>query len=102
MLPSAPSGTLTPFARVSPVGKFTVEVPGLLSRTGVRLSQPAAVAPVTVRLPVTAMAFTGTLMDASPGLRPVTWKVLAAPTSSGPSNPLPVRESRSRFGAMLT
>src|SRR5688572_20321079 len=61
-------------------------------------SQPPEVWPVTVRLPVTAMAFVGTLIAALPGFRFVTWKVRAIPVVSGPLKPLSRRESSSRLG----
>src|SRR3989304_2799442 len=59
-LPSGPSVTVTPLARVSPAGKLGVEVAGEVVGSGVSERKPARLAPVIVRLPVTATAPAGT------------------------------------------
>ena len=50
----------TPFARMSPSGKFRIEVVGLTTAVRVIETKPAAVWPTTVRLPVIASAPAGT------------------------------------------
>ena len=58
-VPLAARGTMTPLARVSPLGRLIVDVVGWFVGTGPSDSQPPAVSPVTVRLPVTATAPAG-------------------------------------------
>ena len=62
-VPEAPSGTVTPLARVSPTTKLIVEVSGTtpLVRLGATVTYPYRVWPTIVTLPVTAVASTGML-----------------------------------------
>ena len=55
-VPPFPRGTVSPLARLSWRGKLSVEVDGAPSAEGVTVNHPPHVCPVTVRLPVTAMA----------------------------------------------
>src|SRR5664279_597107 len=83
---------ITPLARLSPALKLIVElVPEVEepSRT-----QPCTVAPVTVRLPVTAIALAGTPCP------PATPKNLGWPETKLPERPSPMRESRIRTGGI--
>src|ERR1035437_5930409 len=89
-VPPAPRATVTALARSSPTGRLRVELPGLLVATGPMEKQPLLIWPVTVRLPVTAIAPAGT---------PLTVKVRAAWLVNGPDRPpVPLRVSRTRFG----
>src|SRR3989304_2463413 len=92
-LPSGPSVTVTPLARVSPAGKLSVEVAGGVVGSGVSERKPARVAPVIVRLPVTATAPAGTPP------RPATTNVRAVFAPKAPARPLPTRVSSRRAGA---
>jgi hypothetical protein len=56
-----PSLTVSPVARLSPLGKYRLAVGGALRASGPRVRKPAAVWLVTVRVPVTATADAGTL-----------------------------------------
>ena len=88
--------TVTPLARLSPSGKLSVEVVGLLVGVGVSETKPALVCPVTVRLPVTATAFEGTPPC------PVTANVRATPELKAPARPMLERVSRIRAGVSGT
>src|SRR3990172_12564673 len=87
-LPSGPSVTVTPFARVSPAGKLIVEVDGLVVGSGVSERKPARVALVIVRLPVTATAPAGTPP------RPATTNVRPGFAPKAPARPTPPRAAR--------
>src|SRR5512135_1518263 len=98
-LPAVDSGTVTPVARLSPLGKLSDEVGGLLLGVGVRASQPMLVWPVTVRVPVMATAPVGTFLVGSATLRPVTWKVPATWLWMWVGRPFATRLSTIRLGA---
>ena len=70
--------TVTPLARLSPTGKFRVEVVGLATGSARARCSPV-VCSVTVRLPVTATAPGGTPP------RPPTWKVRGCRPRTGRS-----------------
>src|SRR5215210_9469602 len=93
-LPSASSRTVTLLARTSPVGKLSVDDEGLDVRVGPRNRNPAEVCPVTVRLPVTAVASPGT------GPQPVMQKVRGTRLVNRPASPSGARVSRNRVGAI--
>jgi hypothetical protein len=76
-------------ATVCRLTKFTVDVVGAATGTGVRLTKPAADGAVTVRLPVMAMALDGTLTVESDGNLFVTWSVRGFLAVSGPIRPTP-------------
>ena len=84
---------MTPLARVSPLGKFRVELVGLAIGSGPRNTNPAWVEAVVVKLPVTADASAGTPP------RPVTWNVRGPQGVERPGEAeCPVRVSSRRAG----
>src|SRR5450759_2109140 len=87
--------TVTPLARVSPAGAFTVEHcmdDGLAGIEGPTKAQPLPVGFTRVRLPVTASAPAGTRV-------PVTWNLRATLVTNLPLRAVPKRLSRTRPGA---
>src|SRR5664279_4945804 len=98
MPPLGVRGTVTLLARVSPSGKLRVDVRGTFWGVVVRATNPGAVWPVTVRLPVTATAAAGTFWVVSRGTCPVTWNDAATLAVSADPRPIPLRESTSRLG----
>ena len=97
-LPSPASLTVTPSARVSPAGEFTVE---LFKVAGFKIDGPTKAQPVlegvtTVRLPVTASAPLGT---PSPTALLATGKLRGTPVANLPLRPVPLRLSRTRAGS---
>src|ERR1035437_3672146 len=89
--------TVTALARSSLSGKLRVELVGLFIATGPIERKPRLLCPVTVRLPVTAMAPDGTLAC------PVTVNVRATCELKAPDRPpVPSRESRTRVGVSGT
>src|SRR3990172_5264706 len=95
-LPSGPSVTVTPFARVSPAGKLSVEVDGLVVGRGVSERKPARVALVIGRFRAPATAPAGTPP------RPATTNVRAVFAPKAPLRPLPTRVSSRRVGSSGT
>ena len=74
---------------------------GVLSIVGVSDRYPDALWPVTVRVPVTAMADEGTLVELTPGVRPVTWRLTPVPAVSLAERPFLTRVSRMRLGVRV-
>src|SRR5665811_1592372 len=95
-VPVPDRATVTPLARLSPTGKLSVLVVGLLVGLGVSATKPALVWFVTVRLPVTATAPAGTPPC------PLTAKVRAVAEVKVPERPVPLRVSRRRAGVSET
>src|SRR6185295_672408 len=89
--PDPLSGPTNPFAMTAPVVKLIVDVVGALSGSGVADTEPFAVDPVTVMLPVTATAASGTPQW------PLTWRVFATLVAS-----LPWRPDRTAGGRVST
>jgi hypothetical protein len=95
-VPPGETGAVTPLARVSAAGKFSVDVLGLAVGSSVRATQPAELVLTTVRLPVIAAAVDGTVL---PGTRVST---LGVPETKGPASPVMTRLSRARLGTSGT
>jgi hypothetical protein len=83
-VPVVLSAAVTPFARFWPATKFSVDVRGLVTGSGVRATKPTYVAFVMVRLPVTATAVFGTLVAGLLGNWFHTWKVYGTWFARGP------------------
>src|SRR5687767_10162946 len=90
-------GTVMPFARLSPTGKFRFDVVGLDWGVLVIEMYPAPPWPTTVRLPVMASALTGI------ELAPAMLSALGTPFWNAPLSAMlmPGRVSRIRFGVSL-
>ena len=95
-MPLPERATVTPVARLSPTGKLSVDVVGLLVGLGVSETNPGLVWSVTVRLPVTATALEGTPPC------PPTANVRAVPEAKAPERPVPLRVSSRRAGLSET
>src|SRR5919112_5951869 len=95
-LPAELSDAVKLFARVSPSGKLSVELGGVDVAFGVIVTNPAAVWPVTVTLPVTAIASAGI------GPTPATWKLFGELVLKTPVTPTLLRESTTRSGVIGT
>src|SRR5579859_2465499 len=89
-LPS--SGLEKPFARLSPTGKFRVDVGGTGPTDGPTATNPSDVCCVTVTFPVTATADEGI-----PPI-PATCHARGTPVAKAPDSPVPSRVSRTRSG----
>ena len=75
-LPAVSSQIVTLLARLSPVGKLSVELVGSVVGVGVSERYPPAVWPVTVTLAVTAMALAGMAPT------PATWNERGVPETN--------------------
>src|SRR3954470_6774383 len=102
MVPPGPIVVVTLFARVSPSGKLTVELVGLLTGRGVIDRNPAAVCETTVTFPVIATAFAGTGEAPKLAIVPVTLMVFAVLAGKRPLTLTLPRVSRMRAGVIGT
>ena len=93
-VPPGPRRLTKPLARLSPIGKLSVDVP--VTGPGPAASQPFEVWAVTVRLPTTATAIGRTETC------PLTANVAVPPVLSGPTKPSADRLSTTRPGVSGT
>jgi hypothetical protein len=94
-LPVPSSGANTPLARLSAIGKLSVDVAGLAVGVLVTARKPPDVCWVTVRLPVMAVAVAGMPLALA------IWSVRGVLLTNWPESPVPIRLSRTRFGARV-
>ncbi len=94
-LPAVSSLIVTLLARLSPVGKLSVELVGVVVGVGVSETYPLAVWPATVTLAVTAMAFAGMVPT------PATWNERGVPDTNLLVRPTPLRVSSTRRGVIV-